>query len=334
MYVAGILILILSAGGMAIPAEADDAVIHSDAYATVLRAEAFFHVLQEISSDIPEGSWVYGYPDVVPAGTVITTWYGSISLPGERGWMIFIDEEPMENWAHSCRYVFVNEWGDISMYDAYGPPENLEDWERIHLCTNPPVIEEEPDFGSLRCLGMGDQVIYWQIRSIDDVIVEGDYILSVLTEGTEFGMFRQEHIRTDLPDRLVPGISQEEAESMVTGRVVSSECYILAPDSSRVSIRPVPSNPCWAVRSTDGTRLTTTLIDGTNGIVIEKRTSCSMDVSGEMPETGSTAVSVLPAGGNQTGTHMPTDKEPVPGFGIHALLAVSLISILIRWKMA
>jgi hypothetical protein len=60
---------------------------------------------------------------------VIHTVYGDIPLPRnglsgsqERVWVAFVDDDPEANWAHSCRYLVINEEGMVWEYPSTRPP--------------------------------------------------------------------------------------------------------------------------------------------------------------------------------------------------------------------
>ncbi len=93
-----------------------------DAYGAVLS-----HVLQGNT----DGRWVYADPEPVPAGTTVSTLYGAVVLPESEGWLFFIDDAPMEGWAHPCRYVHVDMTGAVTVKDANGPPRALQSWKMV-----------------------------------------------------------------------------------------------------------------------------------------------------------------------------------------------------------
>jgi len=93
-----------------------------DAYGAVLS-----HVLQGNT----EGTWVYAYPGSVPVGTTVATLYGAVVLPESEGWLFFIDDAPMQGWAHPCRYVHVDMTGAVTVKDANGPPRALQAWKMV-----------------------------------------------------------------------------------------------------------------------------------------------------------------------------------------------------------
>ncbi|MCD4653178.1 hypothetical protein K8T06_04520, partial [bacterium] len=82
------------------------------------------HVLSDNDGNLP----VYATKTVLPAGTTIETFKGSLLKTDEAAWMIFIDRHPGANWEHACQYVFVNPQTEtIKIIDAVQPPEMLKD---------------------------------------------------------------------------------------------------------------------------------------------------------------------------------------------------------------
>ena len=88
-------------------------------------------VIRDVLNEKMEGMWVYAKPEPVDAGSTITTWYGDIKLPDKDGWLFFIDDAPMQSWAHPCRYIFVDEAGSVTVRDALGPPMDLAKWKKV-----------------------------------------------------------------------------------------------------------------------------------------------------------------------------------------------------------
>jgi hypothetical protein len=110
-------------------------------------------VIDDVLKGNTEGMWVYTYPDQVKAGTTIDTWYGDIILPESDGWLFFIDDAPMENWAHPCRYVFIDMSGTITIKDAFGPPLDLVKWNKVAGSAEPPMFPiQEPSRSYINAL--------------------------------------------------------------------------------------------------------------------------------------------------------------------------------------
>jgi hypothetical protein len=99
--------------------------------ANISREDAYNRVLKNVLNGNTSGKWIYASPSLVAAGTAIATWYGDIVMPNSEGWLFFIDDMPMQSWAHPCRFVHVDGAGATTIVDAYGPPMGLETWAKI-----------------------------------------------------------------------------------------------------------------------------------------------------------------------------------------------------------
>ena len=58
---------------------------------------------------------------------VIKTIRGDIAIPKSDGgnnqtWVAFVDDVPEANWGHPCRYLFIDDSGNISEVKATTPP--------------------------------------------------------------------------------------------------------------------------------------------------------------------------------------------------------------------
>jgi hypothetical protein len=180
----------------------------TDATATVLWAGAYDKALTEVLNGTTEGKWVFADPTPVPAGSTIKTWYGSINLPSEKGWVFFIDDVPMENWAHPCRYVFVDYSGSVSVYNAHGPPYNLAEWKRLGLCQDNLIAQYEPGVQDFRCVIAGDRIMYWRQRMVDNSVVEGDFVFYSFNRSTHALLTKDEHWSSDtIPDHVSPSVT-------------------------------------------------------------------------------------------------------------------------------
>ena len=65
-----------------------------------------------------------------------------LHCPYDNNWVFFIDDKPKSGWAHTCRYIFINEMnGEYNTVDRMFYPENLESlFELINeIATCPPV---------------------------------------------------------------------------------------------------------------------------------------------------------------------------------------------------
>jgi hypothetical protein len=127
----------------------------------------------------------------------------------------------------------------------------------------------EPEEKVFEEMEIGELIVYFHQRKIDDAVVEKDYIVYQFAKSTLELRARKSHWRDDLPDRLpAVMISREDAELLAEGDVLFSELYIISPESDVFPIEPVPVNPCWIVRSTRDGRMLVTVIDAVEGVTV------------------------------------------------------------------
>jgi len=167
---------------------------------------AYEKVHSEILNDSLEGTWLYAYPKPTSSRSTIDTWYGSIELPDEGGWVFFIDDIPMENWAHPCRYVFIDNIGRISVYNAYGPPNNFEEWKKLSLCYDTMIAECEQDYLDFKCIVAGDRIFYWHQKGTNDQDVAEDFVLCVFNRSSCALIVNDLHCRRNLAEKTSPVI--------------------------------------------------------------------------------------------------------------------------------
>lgn len=111
-----------------------------------------------------------------------------------------------------------------------------------------------------------NRIVYFHQRKIDNVIVEGDYILYHFDKNTKEFLDKRMHWREDLPEKLyLKMISEGKARSLVDGVALYGKLYIISPESHGFPIDPTPKNPCWAVRSIDNNEMKITIIDAVTG---------------------------------------------------------------------
>ena len=92
---------------------------------------------------------------------------------------------------------------------------------------------------------VNDTIIYLYQRMIGEAIAEKDIINYQFDK--DMGIFKKKlvHWRNDLPDKLPPIISKEQA--MAIGGGTKARLFYIDPDSSVSLVEPTPTNPCWAV---------------------------------------------------------------------------------------
>lgn len=108
---------------------------------------------------------------------------------------------------------------------------------------------------------IGDMIVYFHQRTIDEATVEKDFIVYQFDKDTKKLLNKKIHWRNGLPEHVTPKITKEEAESRVRGEVQFTRLYIISPESDVFPLKPTPQNPCWVVRSVDNGKSTVTIID-------------------------------------------------------------------------
>ena len=115
---------------------------------------------------------------------------------------------------------------------------------------------------------IGDMIVYFHQRMIDDAIVEKDFIVYQFDKDTKELLNKKIHWQSGLPEHVTPKITKEEAESRVKGEVQFTRLYIISPESDVFPLKPTPQNPCWVVRSVDNGRPIVTIVDAKDGKIV------------------------------------------------------------------
>ena len=86
-----------------------------------------------------EGLRVFGLPQIQKQGTQIRSWTGESPPAPAASWFFFVDDLPLANWEHACRYVFIEEkTATAHIYPMTQPPRNRENMVEI---TDPTPFE-------------------------------------------------------------------------------------------------------------------------------------------------------------------------------------------------
>lgn len=69
---------------------------------------------------------VYVSKNTIQPNTIVETYGEEDKSPNNESWLFFIDDIPYGNWAHPCRYVYVNTvGGNYEVHDNSWPPKSL-----------------------------------------------------------------------------------------------------------------------------------------------------------------------------------------------------------------
>jgi len=129
----------------------------------------------------------------------------------------------------------------------------------------------DPNPTEFKELVIGNKIVYWHQRIMDEAIVELDYIVYQFDKKTQELKDVKGHWREDLPPFFPElNVTKEQAESMVKGEVQFSQLFIISPESDIFSpIKPTPKNPCWVVVSVREVKgMLITVIDAVEGKVL------------------------------------------------------------------
>ncbi len=77
--------------------------------------------------------WLYQYSKTVSSSDTIKLWNRKISSPFKESVLFFIDDVPLANWTHPCRYVFVDKQNQNSyeVISETSPPTNFEGYSLL-----------------------------------------------------------------------------------------------------------------------------------------------------------------------------------------------------------
>jgi hypothetical protein len=126
------------------------------------------------------------------------------------------------------------------------------------------LVKYESGDREFKKVEIGDMIVFFHQRMIDEATVEGDYVVYQFDGETGELLNQRIHWRSDLAEHVTPLMTREEAESMARGAVEYTRLYIVSPESHVFSKIPTPTNPCWVVRSDDEGPLIT-VVDAMDG---------------------------------------------------------------------
>lgn len=92
----------------------------------ISRDEALNIIKEKLSLEQNTSVEIFVCDSIVKQSSPIALLSKEIQSPNYDSWCFFIDDNPMANWAHPCRFVFVNpETGDLEIIKNNMPPASL-----------------------------------------------------------------------------------------------------------------------------------------------------------------------------------------------------------------
>ena len=83
------------------------ALVNINAHSQRVTFDEAFGIVKNIISN-KEGVEVSAAKNIIKGGSVLKTMDGIEVSPDNDAWLFFIDDDPLANWGHSCRYVYVD----------------------------------------------------------------------------------------------------------------------------------------------------------------------------------------------------------------------------------
>jgi len=112
---------------------------------------------------------------------------------------------------------------------------------------------------------IGNKIVYFHQRKISEAIVEKDFIVYQFDKDTKKLINKKAYWRKGLPEQVIPRVTQEGAELMAEGDILSTKIYIISPESNVFPLTPIPKNPCWIVKSIKNENIIISIIDAMEG---------------------------------------------------------------------
>jgi len=136
----------------------------------------------------------------------------------------------------------------------------------VAVGSNDLLREYETSEREFKRFEIGNKIVYFHQRMIDNAIVEKDFIVYQFDTATGILLKKKVQWRDDLPEHILFSLlSKEDAESIAEGEILFSTLYIISPESDVFPLDPTPTNPCWVVRSIQDGNPIVTIIDAVTG---------------------------------------------------------------------
>ena len=84
----------------------------------IVKQRIFYKMLNNVE--------VYVFKNIIQPNTTIDCIHATEQSPTYASWLLFIDDVPNANWAHPCRYIYVNViGGEYEIHESTYPPTTL-----------------------------------------------------------------------------------------------------------------------------------------------------------------------------------------------------------------
>lgn len=153
------------------------------ANAKITKAQAIDMVLNEILAGDIGNVEVYVSVNLISDEDGVLIYNTTLACPYSLNWVFFVDDFVFANWAHPCRYIFMNyENGEYQIVSEEWFPLDMDDFEKISgieyrgenlLQTNPyaalEIVEENPNLYAVIINGgvnpLNNHIRYWNDMS-------------------------------------------------------------------------------------------------------------------------------------------------------------------------
>ena len=118
-------------------------VLEQDTIAQVSRDSAFALLKRNVMLDKWIDKEIYSAKKIITPLTYVQANHATLS-PNYKSWFFFIDEMPYANWAHPCKYVFIDTFKvTITTMERKMPPLDMENMDLLHGVR--PLNKTNPD---------------------------------------------------------------------------------------------------------------------------------------------------------------------------------------------
>ena len=102
-------------------------------YSQINRDSALSIVKTTVLNNIWEDREIFSKILIVQPNDTILTLDSFLISPNYTSWLFFVDEIPLANWGHRCKYIFVNNInGESNTADMYMPPKITYGYEIVN----------------------------------------------------------------------------------------------------------------------------------------------------------------------------------------------------------